>query len=462
MFAAIARPSDAYQPSHAPGTPPDRAGSARHRRPRSARAVATPIVVSVVAALLLAFAAALIPASALGATSATARCDGAALRTKPSATATRVARVGAGTKVVAVSLVRGGKWHVRCAGSSATGRSWWKITVINNKTAKTRYNRTYVYAASTLFKAIPVKLQAACSGARLRTAPRATAPTRTRLANGARVTATWIVPGDHWSFSCGGSKSGRGWYRITAIDGVSVRSLYGISAVYAARGLLKTATGIVPPPPDTSGYIEGIDVSHYQGTIDWARVAAAGKRFAFMKASDSTDYVDPTYVTNRAQAKLQGLKVGAYHFARPDATPGDAVAEADHFIATADWGGGDLVPVLDLETTGGLNVANLQAWVTAFLGRINDRTGVKAMIYTSPSFWTNKMGDTQAFAAAGYKSLWVAHWTTNPSATVPASNWAGNGWTFWQYTSDGSVPGILGRVDLDRYNRADFGPVLLK
>ena len=160
-----------------------------------------------------------------------------------------------------------------------------------------------------------------------------------------------------------------------------------------------------------------------------------------MKASDSTDYVDPTYVTNRAQAKLQGLKVGAYHFARPDATAGDAVAEADHFIATADWGGGDLVPVLDLETTGGLSVAKLQAWVSAFLGRINDRTGVKAMIYTSPSFWTNKMGDTQAFAAAGYKSLWVAHWTTNPSATVPASNWAGNGWTFWQYTSDGSVPG---------------------
>jgi lysozyme len=100
--------------------------------------------------------------------------------------------------------------------------------------------------------------------------------------------------------------------------------------------------------------------------------------------------------------------------------------------------------------------------VSAFLGRIKDQTGIKAMIYTSPSFWTNKMGDTQAFAAAGYKSLWIAHWTTNPSATVPASNWAGNGWTFWQYTSDGAVPGILGRVDLDRYNRADFGPVLLK
>ena len=66
------------------------------------------------------------------------------------------------------------------------------------------------------------------------------------------------------------------------------------------------------------------------------------------------------------------------------------------------------------------------------------------MIYTSPSFWTNKMGDTQAFAAAGYKSLWVAHWTTNPSATVPASNWAGNGWTFWQYTWTAACPASSG------------------
>ena len=262
MFAAIARPSDAYQPSHAPGTPPDRAGSARHRRPRSARAVATPIVVSLVAALLLAFGAALIPASALGATSATARCDGAALRTRPSATATRVARVGAGTKVVAVLRVTGGRWHLKCAGSTSSGRSWWKITIVNGKTAKSRYNRTVVYAASGLFKATPTMLQAACQGARLRTAPSTSARTKTQLANGARVTATWAVPGDHWSFTCGGSKSGKGWYRITAIDGVSVRSLYGVSAVYAARGLLKTAASIVPPPPDTSGYIEGIDVSH--------------------------------------------------------------------------------------------------------------------------------------------------------------------------------------------------------
>lgn len=458
MFAAIARPSDACPPKGANGTHPHPV-AARFRR---SRALARMAVASLVAALLLSLASTLVPAGALGATNATARCDGAGLRTKPATTSTRVARVDAGTKVVAIARVRGGKWHVRCAGSSATGRTWWKIAVINGKTASQRYHHRYVYAASTLFKATPVQLQAACGGARLRTGPRATAPTKTRLANGTRVTGTWLVPGGAWSFNCGGSKSGHGWYRITAIDGVSVRSLYGTSALYAARGLLKRATGAIPAPPETSGYIEGIDVSHYQDTIDWARVAAAGKKFAFMKASDSIDYIDPTYATNRAQAKAQGLRVGAYHFARPDAGVGDAVAEADHFIATAAWASGDLLPVLDLETTGGLGVTKLQAWVSAFLGRIYDRTGVRALIYSSPSFWANKMGNTQAFAQAGYKSLWVAHWTSNPSATVPAANWAGNGWTFWQYTSDGSVPGISGRVDLDRYNRADFGPVTIR
>jgi GH25 family lysozyme M1 (1,4-beta-N-acetylmuramidase) len=71
------------------------------------------------------------------------------------------------------------------------------------------------------------------------------------------------------------------------------------------------------------------------------------------------------------------------------------------------------------------------------------------------------MGNTQSLATGGYKMLWVAHWTTASSPTVPANNWAGNGWTFWQYTSSGTVAGISGRVDLDRYRRTDFTPVLI-
>lgn len=190
-------------------------------------------------------------------------------------------------------------------------------------------------------------------------------------------------------------------------------------------------------------------------------MAASGKAFAFLKASEGTSFVDTTYATNRAQAKAAGLVIGAYHFARPDATPGDAVAEADWFVATAAFARGDLRPVLDLETTGGLAPAALQAWVQAFMGEVYARTNVRAMLYFSPSFWSTNMGNTTSFALSGYDALWIAHWTTAASPTVPASNWGGFGWTFWQYTSSGTVPGISGSVDLDRYHDTNFARVLI-
>jgi GH25 family lysozyme M1 (1,4-beta-N-acetylmuramidase) len=198
-------------------------------------------------------------------------------------------------------------------------------------------------------------------------------------------------------------------------------------------------------------------------------VAASGKRFAFMKASEDDDFVDDRYQTNRAQAKANGLFVGAYHFARPALPPGDlvgdptidAIAEADHFINTATPQSGELIPVLDLEQTGGLDVVNLRLWVRAFLERVRERTGVRAAIYVSPSFWSSRMGNDPTFAAEGYQTLWIAHWTTAAGPTLPASNWGGLGWTFWQYTSSGTVPGISGRVDLDFYRSADFSPVLI-
>jgi GH25 family lysozyme M1 (1,4-beta-N-acetylmuramidase) len=72
----------------------------------------------------------------------------------------------------------------------------------------------------------------------------------------------------------------------------------------------------------------GIDVSHWQGEIDWRKVAGAGKRFVFLKATDGHDFLDPTFFRNRTGARSNGLRVGAYHFARPDPSKGDAVEEA--------------------------------------------------------------------------------------------------------------------------------------
>ena len=212
---------------------------------------------------------------------------------------------------------------------------------------------------------------------------------------------------------------------------------------------------ISTPRPSRSGFTNGIDVSHWQGVIDWRAVRAAGKRFAYIKASDGTTFVDDRYATNRAQAKAAGLVVGAYHFAKPSALAGDAVAEADHFVATAAWVKGELLPVLDLESTGGLSTVALTDWAKAFLGRVYATTGVRAVIYVSPTFWSTRLADTRWFADNGYQVLWIAHWTSG-SPTVPASNWGSKGWTFWQYSSTGTVPGIDGPVDLDRYRGTDL------
>jgi GH25 family lysozyme M1 (1,4-beta-N-acetylmuramidase) len=252
---------------------------------------------------------------------------------------------------------------------------------------------------------------------------------------------------------------------------VPLRSMHGRASIGASLALLlvlgltpaasasqATSGATSPATADaTTSTLEGIDVSHWQGTISWTKVAAAGKKFAIIKATESTDYVDPQYATNHANAKAAGLWTGAYHFARPSTTTNDAVLEADHFAAVMKLGAGDLIPALDLEDSGGMSVAGLQSWVTKFLGEVTAKVGVKPMIYTSPSFWKNHMGDSRTLADAGYKTLWIAHWGVS-SPTVPASNWGGHGWTFWQYTSDGTVPGITGRVDLDRFNGLDLTP----
>ena len=86
---------------------------------------------------------------------------------------------------------------------------------------------------------------------------------------------------------------------------------------------------------------------------------------------------------------------------------------------------------------------------------------MRGIIYGSPNFWKTYMGDTTWFAVSGYDILWAAHWTLAPAPTVAGGNWDGKGWTFCQYTSDGSVPGISGRVDLNRYNGLDLTRVLI-
>ena len=95
-----------------------------------------------------------------------------------------------------------------------------------------------------------------------------------------------------------------------------------------------------------------------------------------------------------------------------------------------------------------------------FRSQISTMTGVKPIIYTNRTFWSSAMADTDWFARNGYQVLWIAHWTTATAPTLPAGGWGGNGWTFWQHSGAGSVPGISGPVDLDRYNGSSLAASL--
>ncbi|HEY2209781.1 MAG TPA: glycoside hydrolase family 25 protein, partial [Gaiellaceae bacterium] len=169
---------------------------------------------------------------------------------------------------------------------------------------------------------------------------------------------------------------------------------------------------------------KGVDVSNWNGAINWTKVAHAGYRFAFAKATEGTAYNDKTYTTNRNGSEAAGLVFGAYHFARPGGkslagATANAIKQANHFLAVAGPQPGELPPVLDLEKTGSLSKQRLLSWTLAWLAQIDARTGVEPFLYTSPLFWKGNLGDSTAAAAAG-TGLWIAHWTSKSQPLVPA------------------------------------------
>jgi lysozyme len=208
----------------------------------------------------------------------------------------------------------------------------------------------------------------------------------------------------------------------------------------------------------TGGQVWGVDLSNNQGTIDWSQVAAGGASFAFIKATQRTDFVDPYFQTNMNEAAGNGLLAGAYHYACPvENQPnfcfqaGDPVAEAHHFLSVAGpyitkgW----LRPVLDVEEGASLGPDALSTWVTQWAATIERETGVAPIIYTSSSY------AGMLNATVTRYPLWVANWGQNDcnfETMAPPSTGVWNSWAFWQYCSTGSVPGVSGDVDLDLFS----------
>jgi lysozyme len=221
--------------------------------------------------------------------------------------------------------------------------------------------------------------------------------------------------------------------------------MHAVSVVALSTTVIVT-TAVLPALAGAK--VPGIDVSEYQGRIDWPTIASTRVRFVIIRATMGNRYRDGRYARNVAGATRNGLVVGAYHFAKPGSGRRDARAEADHFLRVARVTAGDLTPVLDIEETGGLSPRQLRMWARAWLERVHARTGVRAMIYSGSHFWRGSMRNTSWFARSGYP-LWVAHWYVG-APDVPGRRWGGKGYTAWQWSAAGRIDGIRGAVDRDR------------
>jgi lysozyme len=192
-------------------------------------------------------------------------------------------------------------------------------------------------------------------------------------------------------------------------------------------------------------WVWGLDVSHYQGAVNWASVAKGGYRFAFLKATEGVSWTDPEFGTNWAGAKAAGLVRGAYHFYDPGSDPQQ---QAEHFLNTV-WPGegppalgpGDLPPALDIETAGGQSAEEVVQGIQKWLSLVRERTQRIPILYTSYRFWDG-LGTSQF----GSYPLWVAEYGVASPSPLPAG-W--QQWRFWQLSQTGTITGISGDVDLD-------------
>ncbi|MBO4870992.1 MAG: hypothetical protein J5565_03285 [Muribaculaceae bacterium] len=197
----------------------------------------------------------------------------------------------------------------------------------------------------------------------------------------------------------------------------------------------------VPAEPN----FHGIDVSWYQKRIDWD-VTARDKRvsFVFIKATEGGRIQDCNYRYNLENARRQGIKVGSYHFLRPE-TP--VRLQFDNFFSRVRVNEQDLIPVIDIEDVPEMGVLwkpqQAREYLKGFADLVEKHYGCKPMIYTSNKFFVDYLG--RAFSDY---PLFIARY--GPDEPTPQN---GANWVLWQFTKTGRVDGIDHAVDLSRFNK---------
>ncbi|MES2143579.1 MAG: GH25 family lysozyme [Pseudomonadota bacterium] len=191
--------------------------------------------------------------------------------------------------------------------------------------------------------------------------------------------------------------------------------------------------------------VHGIDLSRFQTSVDWATARANGVNFAFIKATEGADQIDPLFREHWRGAGQAGVARGAYHFyyhCRP------AIEQARWFFRQVPRTPGALPPVLDMEWTPTSptcrirrDASVIRAEAQMFLDAAARHYGQRPILYTTVDFFE----DNELWRLAGTE-FWL-----RSTAAHPRDAYDGQSWTFWQYTGTGRVPGIGGQVDINAF-----------
>lgn len=214
--------------------------------------------------------------------------------------------------------------------------------------------------------------------------------------------------------------------------------LAGLSVLATVAVTLLSATGANAAPAG----LPGMDVSGYQGNVNWSGAWNNGARWAYVKATEGTYYTNPYFAQQYNGSYNVGMIRGAYHFARPDTTTG--AAQANYFV---DHGGGwskdgkTLPGAVDLENYPGgtacygLSQSAMRTWINSFVTQYHARTSRWPAIYVTTSWWSSCVGNYNPWAANS--PLWVARW----SSSVGTLPYGWSFYSFWQWADSGVFPG---------------------
>ena len=185
----------------------------------------------------------------------------------------------------------------------------------------------------------------------------------------------------------------------------------------------------------------GIDISHHQGTIDWEQLLSATQvnneqpAFTYLKATEGTDHLDTQWERNRKECIRLSIKHGAYHFFQPKKLP---LPQAEHFLLHYQPQSGDLPPVLDVETEG-YSDKDLIYKMTRWLEYVEEKTGMRPIIYTSYHFYKTKF----KIEFPTYK-FWIASYSRKPKGIMENAQII-----HWQFTEKAHLPGHQVLVDMN-------------